>query len=79
MSCRIIGRGVEEEIINHIITLAKKNNVNKIIADFIPTKKNKPCENFLSDCGFKIQDDCYVYDIENNAIKMPIHLTIKTQ
>ena len=79
LSCRIIGREIEKGILGYVIEKAKLEGVKKIKAQYIPTKKNKPCENFLSDCGFKIQDDCYVYDIENNAIKMPIHLTIKTQ
>ena len=79
LSCRIIGREIEKGIFGYVIEKAKLEGVKKIKAQYIPTKKNKQCENFLSDFGFKIQDDCYVYDIVNNAIKMPIHLTIKTQ
>ena len=75
LSCRIIGRGVEEEIINHIMTLAKKNNVNKIIADFIPTKKNKPSESFLPDFGFERENNVWVYYLKNHTEK-PSHLLV---
>ena len=79
LSCRIMGREIEKGILGHMIERAKLEGIKKIKAQYIPTKKNKPCENFLLDCGFKMQDGCYVYDIENDVIKTPIHLTIKTQ
>ena len=75
LSCRIIGRGVEEGIINHIITLAKKNNASKIIANFIPTKKNKPSESFLPTFGFEKENNQWVYYIKNH-IEKPSHLFV---
>ena len=53
LSCRVIGRGVEEGILDYIIDDAKKNNVKRLIGNFIPTKKNKPSESFLANFGFK--------------------------
>ena len=79
LSCRIIGREIEKGILGYVIEKAKLEGIKKIKAQYIPTKKNKPCENFLSDCGFEIQDDYYIYNIGNDVIKTPIHLTIKTQ
>ena len=48
LSCRVIGRGIEEGILDYIINDAKKNNVKRLIGNFIPTKKNKPSESFLA-------------------------------
>ena len=53
LSCRVMGREIEKSILSYIIEIAKKNNVKKLKAEFITTKKNKPIENFLPDCGFK--------------------------
>ena len=53
MSCRIMGRDIEKGIMTYIINKAKENNIEKINADFIPTQKNKPIENLLSDHEFK--------------------------
>ncbi len=53
LSCRVMGREIEKSVLAYIIKKAKENNVNKIIAEYIPTQKNKPIENFLPDCGFK--------------------------
>jgi len=53
LSCRVMGREIEKSILAYIIKKAKDNNVNKIKAEYIPTQKNKPIENFLPNCGFK--------------------------
>ena len=75
LSCRVIGRGIEEGIMNHIISLAKKQNVSKITANFIPTKKNQPAESFLPTFGFVKENNKFVYDIKN-FMEKPSHLEI---
>ena len=75
LSCRVIGRGIEEGIMNHIISLAKKENVSKLTANFIPTKKNKPAESFLPTFGFVKENDKFAYYIENHMEKSS-HLEI---
>ena len=75
LSCRVIGRGIEEGIMNHIVSLAKKQNVSKITANFIPTKKNQPAESFLPTFGFVKENDKFVYDIKN-FMEKPSHLEI---
>ena len=52
LSCRIMGREIETEFLNFIITHAKKNGVKILSANYFPTKKNKPIESFLPNHGF---------------------------
>ena len=61
LSCRVMGREVEKGIMNHIIEQAKKEGVVKLKSKYIPTEKNKPCENFLKDCGFQKEGDEWSY------------------
>ena len=75
LSCRIIGRGVEEGILDYIINEARKNNIKRIIGNFIPTKKNKPSESFLSNFGFKKVNDYWIYSLEKHS-KKPSHLLL---
>tara|TARA_Y100001936_G_scaffold202941_1_gene205749 strand:- start:4414 stop:6135 length:1722 start_codon:yes stop_codon:yes gene_type:complete len=78
LSCRIMGRGVENGILSQILIDAKNNGIEEIRANFIPTKKNKPAENFLADFGFtKIGDD-WIYKL-NNEIKLPKHLKVEIE
>ena len=63
LSCRIIGREVEKGILNHIVSIAKKNGAKRLKAQFIPTQKNKPAESFLPNCGFKKENGFWIYDL----------------
>ena len=78
LSCRIMGRGIEDAILSQILKDAKQNGVEEVRAKFIPTEKNKPSENFLSDFGFKKQDKFWIYKL-NNDIKSPNHLKVETE
>ena len=71
LSCRIMGREIEKAILNYIIEQAKKNNVKKIVAKYVPTQKNKPVENFLPKCGFSQSNDKWVYNVVDNSLKLP--------
>jgi len=78
LSCRIIGRGVEDAMLSQILKDAKNNGVEEFKAEFIHTSKNKPAENFLSDFGFKKQDKFWIYNL-NNDIKSPNHLKVEIE
>ena len=78
LSCRIMGRGVENGILSQIIIDAKNNGIEEIRANFIPTQKNKPAENFLPNFGFKKEGDNWIYKL-NNEIKLPKHLKVEIE
>ena len=78
LSCRIIGRGIEHAILSEILKDAKANGIKEIKAQFIPTQKNKPAENFLPDYGFTKQNEFWVYKL-NNDIKSPNHLKVEIE
>ena len=52
LSCRVLGKNVEFALMNYLIKKAKTEGMERIMGYFIPTKKNKPAENFLESCGF---------------------------
>jgi len=76
LSCRVMGRQVENAIINYVIEKARRNNIEKIKAQFIPTEKNSPIENFLPSCGFQKEDDFWVYRVEK-PFKSPDFVTVE--
>ena len=78
LSCRVMGREIEKGILNYIINEAKKNCVKTIKSQYIPTEKNIPIQNFLPECGFKKNNDFWVYDL-NNPFKMPDFITTKIE
>ena len=52
LSCRVIGRGIETALLAHIGEQARRSGANRLIGEFIATKKNAPCADFYSDHGF---------------------------
>jgi FkbH-like protein len=78
LSCRVMGREIEKAILYHIINEARKNNVKKLKAKFIPTAKNKPIEHLLSDSKFSKENNFWVYNIET-PFNMPEFLTLRVK
>ena len=53
LSCRIIGRKIEDVFLAYVLEKARKNNVTFLRGIFIPSKKNHPARSFFKDHGFK--------------------------
>lgn len=53
LSCRIIGRGVEKKLLDHIIRESKKAGANAVRGVYVPTKKNPPSSSLYPDNGFR--------------------------
>ena len=75
LSCRIMGRGVEEIMMNQIIENARLSGIKRIKGEFIPTSKNKPAENFYKKLGFKKENEFWVFNTDN-TIKKPEHIKV---
>ena len=58
LSCRSLGRGVEDIFLNLCLEIIKKRGYNDIKSEYYKTEKNKQVENFFDTRGFKL--------IENN-------------
>lgn len=70
LSCRIIGRRIEETLLAYIVREAKKEGAHLLHGEFIPSKKNKPAEDFYNKNGFiKVQHngggELWEYDLTN--------------
>ena len=78
LSCRVMGREIEKGIMNYIINIAKKNNVEKIKAKYIPTEKNQPIEKFLKSCNFEKIDDYWIFQL-NKSFKNPNFLKLTVE
>ena len=53
LSCRILGRKIEDRMIDEIITIAKKKKLEFVEGIFIKTLKNEQCANFYFNKNFK--------------------------
>ena len=60
MSCRVLKRGMENFVLNHLIDFSMKKKYEVIIGEYLQTSKNGLVKNHYSDLGFKKQDDYWV-------------------
>ena len=83
LSCRVIGRGIETATLAHVAAHAVQMGARWIVGEYIPTKKNVPCQSFYSEHGFT-QDPAapdgsviYRYDLTNGVPQSPVWLTLE--
>jgi len=56
LSCRVMGRNVEEAMIHTVTKHASAIGLGRVSARFIPTGKNKPCLEFWRRSGFQADE-----------------------
>lgn len=61
LSCRVLGRGVEEMMLNYVSTFAIKNNLNKLIVEYRATLKNSPCLDFFNKSRFLATEKNHIF------------------
>lgn len=61
MSCRVLKRGMEEYIINHMIRAAAESGFKKILSEYIPTPKNQMVKNIYEEMGFR-KTGAFIYE-----------------
>lgn len=65
MSCRVLKRGMEEFIANKFVECAKKHGYQRILAEYIPTEKNRMVYDLYSRMGFaSIGENQFLLDID---------------
>ncbi len=66
LSCRVLGRKVEAAMLAELCKYCKGKGISKIEADFYPTKKNSPFEEFLNLSKWQLvskSEKCKIYEI----------------
>lgn len=79
LSCRVMGRRVEESLIYVAATFASKQGLKKLTAKYLPTSKNKPCLDFFQkESKLEQTDDknSYQWDLKT-AYPKPASISIE--
>lgn len=78
LSCRVMGRKVEEAMLNVLTNYGKALNLKWLTANFIETSKNKPCYEFWSNSGFthNLQTNEFTWDL-NKEYEIPVCIKLE--
>lgn len=66
LSCRVIGRKIEETMLSTAIQYAKSLGLKNVKAEYIPTPKNKPCLDFWKKSGFQLNENGFSFTWDLN-------------
>jgi FkbH-like protein len=61
LSCRVIGRKVEESMLFIVIEYARNLGLGELVAEYLPTPKNRPCMEFWKKSGFKFESEKNIF------------------
>ena len=77
LSCRVLGRKIEEIMLTTAIHQAQALGIENVYARYIPTSKNKPCLDFFNKLAprFEQQGDCFVRDVKQ-PFTVPEHIEL---
>ena len=75
-SCRVMGRNVEETMLSIAIAYGRAQGLKKVCARYIPTKKNKPCFDFLLNSRLaRGPEDIFSWDLSKEYL-IPPHIEV---
>jgi FkbH-like protein len=77
LSCRVLGRKIEETMLSTAIHYAQALGVEDVVARYIATPKNKPCLDFFKSLAprFQQQGECFIIDGEE-PFPVPEHIEL---
>ncbi|MGD2268945.1 MAG: HAD-IIIC family phosphatase [Desulfobacterales bacterium] len=77
LSCRVLGRKIEETMLFTAIHYARALGAEEVYARYIPTPKNKPCLDFFKSLAprFQQQGECFFQDREKPFLA-PEHIEL---
>jgi FkbH-like protein len=78
MSCRVLKRGVEQMLLNYLIDLSVRCNIEKLEGEYLPTAKNKLVEWHYRDLSFKEQKGKWVLCV-NTSLLSTHYIKVKGQ
>jgi FkbH-like protein len=76
LSCRVIGRGVEEVLLADCILRSRTRGCDELIGYYLPTKKNGQVEDFYPKQGFNLVGESsdamrYSYSLKKVSLEVP--------
>jgi FkbH-like protein len=68
LSCRVFGRNIEQLMVAVAVEYCRKIGLEKLVATYIPTSKNKPCFEFWNASGFRWNegDNTFTWTLDKN-------------
>ncbi|MGH9426542.1 MAG: HAD-IIIC family phosphatase, partial [Terriglobia bacterium] len=78
LSCRVLGRKIEDVFFAFLATRATDRGARYLIGRYIPTRKNQQVERFYLDRGAQtVAEGLFILDLEHRQFETPPEISIK--
>jgi predicted enzyme involved in methoxymalonyl-ACP biosynthesis len=82
MSCRVLGRGVEDAFLADLARRAKEDGVTILRGEVIFTRKNLPARDFYAKCGFRKASEseegtCWTLNPQETEMRPPAWVELR--
>jgi FkbH-like protein len=71
LSCRVMGRKIEETMVHLVVEAARRHGLARVEALYSPTAKNKPCLEFWARSGFAVDGNLFHWDAAEREYVRP--------
>jgi FkbH-like protein len=83
LSCRILGKGIEDAFFLYTLQMLKERNIKKVESIFIPSSKNAQVANFYDKFGFELCKEeegskNYVFNLDEHQLEIKPYYKITT-
>ena len=79
LSCRVMGRKIEDTLLHLAVEHARAQGAEKVVVEYLPTSKNKPCLSFLQGSRFASEDDTTFVWNASEAYPLPAAIQLEWQ
>lgn len=77
LSCRVIGRNIEESMMSFIADFAKERGATILLGEYLPTVKNKPAAGMYEKFQFiKLNETLFRADLEKQTFETPSYIRL---
>ncbi|MCD6401333.1 MAG: HAD family hydrolase [Anaerolineales bacterium] len=78
LSCRVIGRTIEQSIAAFISEFAREKGATTLVGEFIPTAKNQPANDFYKSLNFTDAGNArFILDLQQQRIEYSPYIDLK--
>jgi len=74
MSCRVLGRGMEQFVLNTVFEIAAERGLARVVGEYLPTSKNGMVKDHYAKLGFQAEPDQRWTLATAGYVARPVHI-----
>ena len=77
LSCRVLGRRVEDAFLAFLAERVRERGVRSLVGRYVESPRNEQVRSFYADRSFEREGDAYRLDLERTRLEPPAAVAVK--